>query len=183
MRRALLIAGLLFAAGSLHAQVATPPDTALDAAHAVQRDAFLVLRDSTSGITAAGSRLMSGLSPTASLAWLQGRARGMAQACARTVAPLGQAREVVTKATWPKTYQQKARAEMLKAIAAFNPQLLQCQKDWKALAADTSQYNLRVTAPHAASVVQSQVVEFESASQRYLQYISVKLPLPVSGLQ
>lgn len=183
MRRTLLVAGLLCAAGSLKAQDATPPDTALDAAHAVQRDAFLVLRDSNSAISTAASRMMSGLSPSASLAWLQGRARGMAEACAHPVAPLARAREVVAKATWSKAHEQKAQGEMLKAIAVYNPQLLQCQKDWKALAADTSQYNLRVTAPHAASVVQSQAVEFERASQRYLQYINVKLPLPVQGLQ
>jgi hypothetical protein len=183
MRRALLLAGLLCAGGTLHAQVATPPDTALDAAHVVQQDAFLMLRDSTSAISTAASRLMSGLSPSASLPWLQGRSRGMADACAHVVAPLAHAREVVAKATWTKPHEQKAQAEMLKAIGVFNPQLLQCQKEWKALAADTSQYNLRVTAPHSASVVQSQVVEFERASQRYLQYINVKLPLPVSGLQ
>ena len=74
-------------------------------------------------------------------------------------------------------YEQKAQAEMLKAMAVFNPQLVQCQKQWTAMAADTSQYQLRTTAPHAASVMQSQVVEFQHAAQHYLQSISVKLPL------
>ena len=125
---------------------------------------------------------MSDLNPSASLAWLQARARGMAQACARPVGPLARARTVVAKATWSKPHEQKAQAEMLKAIAVFNPQLLECQLQWTAMAADTSQYDLRTTAPHAASVMQSQVVQFERVSQLYLQYISVKLPLPVSGL-
>jgi len=107
----------------------------------------------------------------------------MAQACTRTVAPVAQAREVVAKATWPKARQQKAQVEMLKAIDVFHPQLLQCEKGWKALAADTSQYNVRVTAPHEASTVQTQVVEFARASQLYLQSLGIKLPLPVPGLK
>lgn len=182
MRGVFMAVGLLCAAGPLHAQASTPPDTALDAAHAAQRDAFLILRDSTSGISAASARLMSDLGPSASLAWLQSRARGLEQACTRSVGALVRARDVVAKATWPKSYEQKAQANMLKAMAVFHPQLAQCQKEWKAMAADTSQYQLRTTAPHAASVVQAQAIEFQHAAQNYLQSISVKLPLPVSGL-
>jgi hypothetical protein len=178
MRRALLAAGLLFGAGPLAAQNPFPVDTALDAAHAVQRDVFIVLRDSTSSISAASARLMSDMGPSASLPWLQARARGIAQACARSLTPLAQARAVVAKAEWPKSFQQKAQADVLKAMTVFNPQLVGCQKEWLAMAADTSQVHLRETAPHAMSVLESQVGDFNRASQLYLQYISVKLPLP-----
>jgi len=183
MRRWLLAAGLLAAAGPLHAQAATPPDTALDAAHVVQRDAFLALRDSLVPIASASARMMSDLSPSASLPWLQSRARAMAEACARPMGPLARTREVVAKATWSKPYELNAQSKMLKAIEVFEPQLVSCQKEWKAIAADTSQDHLRTTAPHAASVLQAQVAKFQHASQNYLQYISVRLPFPVQGLQ
>jgi len=179
MRRALLAAALLLAAAPLAAQEVFPTDTALDAAHAVQRDAFLELRDSTSTISAAAGRLMSAMSPSASLPWLQARARGVALSCERSVGPLARARTVVAKASWPKAYQQKAQAEMLKAMTAFSPQLNQCVGEWKAMAADTSRTHIRETAPHTMSLLQAQVVEFDQASQNYLQFISVKLPLPV----
>jgi hypothetical protein len=178
IRYALLAACLLGLAGPLAAQSQFPADTALDAEHAVQRDAFILLRDSTSSISAASARLMSDIGPSASLPWLQARARGIAQACARSVAPLASTREVVTKATWPKTFQQKAQVDMLKAMTVFHPQLLQCEKQWTAMAADTSRTRIRENAPYAMSVLESQVGDFSRAAQRYLQYISVKLPLP-----
>jgi hypothetical protein len=67
---------------------------------------------------------------------------------------------------------------LLKAMSVFHPQLLECTKQWTAMAADTSQTRLRDNAPHAMSVLESQVTDFNRAAQLYLQYISVKLPLP-----
>jgi hypothetical protein len=178
IRRALLALGLLCSAGPLAAQNIYPADTALDADHAAQRDVFVVLRDSTSSISAASARLMTEMGPSASLPWLQARARGVAQACARSVAPLAQAQSAVSKADWLKPYQKKPQAELLKAMSVFHPQLLECTKQWTAMAADTSQTRLRDNAPHAMSVLESQVTDFNRAAQLYLQYISVKLPLP-----
>jgi hypothetical protein len=176
--RAVLALGLLCAAGPLAAQDLYPADTALDAVHAAQRDAFVVLRDSTSSISAASARLMTEMGPSASLPWLQARARGIAQACARSVAPLAEAQSVVAKADWLTPYQKKSQAGLLKAMGVFNPQLLECKKQWMAMAADTSQTRIRDNAPHAMSVLESQLADLNRAAQLYLQYIGVKLPIP-----
>jgi hypothetical protein len=183
-RDLLLAAILTLAAGSLRAQSGrehfVQPDTALDAVHAVQQDAFLVLRDSTSSISAAGARLMSDLTPTSSLAWMQGRARNVALACARTIGPLAGARRVTAESTWPLEIQQKAQASLLKAMTTFSGELTACQKRWTTLSADTSQVSLREKAPYQMKQLQDQVNQFNRSAQLYLQYISITLPPPGS---
>lgn len=154
------------------------PDTAYDAVHAVQRDAFAVLRDSTSSISAATSRFQAGITPQSSLAWLQGRARTVADACARTVAPLANARAVTAGAQWPHPNQQKAQADLLKAMASYGGQLADCQKNWASLAADSTQVALRENAPHQLRGLDDQINRFNRVAHKYLQYISVKLPTP-----
>ena len=181
MRRAPLALALsLLAAGPLAAQVGrenfVQPDTAYDAAHAAQRDAFVVLRDSTSSISAAGARLMSDLTPSSSLAWLQARARAVVKACARSGAPLAAARVVVAGATWPIPAQQKAQANLLKAMTTFDGQLTACTKRWTTMAADTSQSSLRESAPYEMQVLEDQLGQFNRTAQTYLQYIKVVLP-------
>jgi hypothetical protein len=185
MSRGLLVAAVLsFAAGSLRAQSGrenfVQPDTALDAVHAPQQDAFLVLRDSTSSISAAGSRLMSDLTSSSSLAWMQGRARSVTQACARSVGPLSGARRVTAESSWPLERQQKTQADLLKAMTTFAGELSACRKRWTALSADTSQVSLRENAPHQMKLLQDQVNQFNRSAQLYLQYISITLPPPGS---
>jgi hypothetical protein len=154
------------------------PDTALDAVHAPQRDAFLVLRDSTSAISGAGARLMSDMGPNASLAWMRARARGIADACARSEGPLAGARTVTSRGDWPLEPQKKAQADLLKAMKTFEKQLGECRKTWTNLAADTSQTSLRETAPYEMKKVSDQVTQFNLVAGKYLRYIDVKLPPP-----
>ncbi len=181
-RPALVAALLVMAAGPAAAQNGrehfVQPDTAYDAVHAVQRDAFTVLRDSTATISAAGSRLMSDLTSTSSLIWMRGRARAVAQACARSEAPLANARAVTVSGSWPLALQKQAQSNLLKEMTAFKSELASCQKKWTALAADTSQVSLRESAPYEMKQLQDQVDRFNRAAQHYLQYISVKLDPP-----
>jgi hypothetical protein len=185
VRRAPWVLALsLLAAGPLAAQIGrenfVQPDTAYDAVHAPQRDAFITLRDSTSSISAAGARLMSDLTPASSLAWMQARARAVVKACARSSAPLAAARAVVTGATWPAASQQKAQASLLKAMTTFDGQLTACTRRWTALAADTSQTSLRENAPYEMQVLEDQLGQFNRTAQTYLQYIQVVLHPPGS---
>lgn len=152
------------------------PDTALDAAHAVQRDTFVPLRDSVSAISAAGARLMSGLTPSSSLAWMQGRARAVAAACARPVGPLAAARELTSRTKWPLAGQETARTTLLKEMSTFGNELAACQKLWNGLAADTSRTNVRENAPYQMKLLQEKVDQFNRVSANYLRLISVKLP-------
>ena len=186
MRHPTLLAALvLLAAGPVAAQSGREhfiqADTAYDAVHAVQRDAFLVLRDSTAAISAAGSRLMSDLTPTSSLPWMRGRARAVAQACARSETPLAGARTVTTAGSWPLDRQKKAQSDLLKAMSTFKQELASCQKRWTALAADTSQQSLRENAPYEMKQLQDQVDRFNRSAQHYLNYIGVKLAPPTSA--
>lgn len=186
MNRSALLAALgLMAAGSAAAQNGrehfVQADTAYDAVHAVQRDAFLVLRDSTASISAAGSRLMSDLTPTSSLIWMRGRARAVAQACARSVAPLAGARTVTLAGAWPLQLQKQAQSDLLKAMTSFKGELAGCQKKWNILATDTSQVSLRENAPYEMKILQDQVDRFNRAAQHYLQYIGVKLAPPTAS--
>ncbi len=167
-------------AGSAHAQNGreyfTSPDTALDAVHAPQQQAFLVLRDSTSSISAAGAKLMSDMSPSSSLAWMQARARGVGSACARTEAPLANARAVTQQGDWPLQSQQKAQSDLLTQMTSFAGELTDCQQRWKTLAADTSQVSFRENAPYQMKVLQDKVDMFNRTAGIYLRYISIKLP-------
>ncbi len=173
---------VLAAAAPLAAQAGQPQgagsDTALDAAHAVQQTAFLVLRDSTATITAAGARLMSEMSPTSSLAWMHARARSVAAACARSEAPLANAKAVTESGVWTTTGRKNAQAELLKAMPGFANELRDCQKRWTALAADTSQVSLRENAPYQMKQLQTKVDAFNRTAQNYLRFIGVKLPPP-----
>lgn len=154
------------------------PDTALDAAHAVQRDAFLLLRDSTSTISAAGSRLMSEMTSTASLAWMRARAKAVAAACARSEAPLASARVVTQQWKATNDGQRNAQSALLKEMPDFAGDLVDCQKRWTVLAADTNQTSLRENAPHQMKLLQKKLDEFNRTARTYLRYITVKLPPP-----
>jgi len=158
-------------------QFATP-DTALDAAHAVQQAAFIVLRDSTATISAAGSRLMSEMTSTSSLAWMRVRARAVAAACARSEAPLASAR--TTAQQWKSTTdgQRNAQAALLKEMPVFAGELADCQKRWTAMVADTSQTSLRENAPYQMKLLQDKLDKFNRTAQTYLRFISIKLPPP-----
>jgi len=154
----------------------TTPDTALDAVHAPQQQAFILLRDSTSTISAAGAKLMSDMSPSSSLAWMQARARGVVAACASSEGPLANAQLVTKQGVWPKTAQQKAQSDLLKEMAAFAGDLSDCQKRWTALAADTSNVSFRENAPYQMKELQDKLDALNRTSQTYLRYIGVKLP-------
>lgn len=154
------------------------PDTAYDSVHAVQRDAFLVLRDSTSAISAATSRLMAGLTPSTSLAWMRGRAGAVAMACASTAGPLARARTVTAAGEWPISHQQKAQADLLSAMTTFSAQLGACEQRWKEFAADTSAVHFRENAPYQLKRLNDQVAAFNNTAQKYLRYISIKLKPP-----
>lgn len=160
---------------------APPRDTALDPAHAVQRDAFLILRDSTAAISAAGSKLMSDLTSSSSLVWMRTRARAVATACTRTVSPLANAQAVTEAAAWPKAGQQKAQAELLKEMKRFSGDLVDCQKRWTTMAADTSQVAVRESAPYQMKRLSDSLAQFDRAARKYLQYISITLPPPVAS--
>jgi hypothetical protein len=178
-RGALVAAFVLLSASPLRAQAGREhfiqPDTALDARHAVQRDAFQQLWDSTSTISAAGARLMSDLTSSSSLAWMRSRAGAVARACARSVSPLAEARDRTLGATWPLKLQQQARAKLLKDMVVFEGDLAACQKRWTSLAADTSQVSLRENAPYQMKLLQRRLDEFNRTAQTYLQYIGAKL--------
>lgn len=154
----------------------TSPDTALDAVHAPQQRAFLILRDSTSSISAAGAKLMSGMSSSSSLAWMQARARGVVAACTRSVGPLANARAVTEQGEWPQKGQQKTQSDLLKAMTSFADDLTDCQKRWTALAADTSQVSVRENAPHQMKMLQDKLDKFNRTAQTYLRSIDTKLP-------
>lgn len=179
-RRVLAAIVALAAAAPLAAQVGREqfiqPDTALDAAHAVQQRAFIVLRDSTASISAAGARLMSDMTPSSSLAWMHARARSVAAACSRSQLPLANAQAVTEQGAWTTPGQKNAQAELLKAMPAFASELRDCQKRWTALAADTSQVSLRENAPHQMKQLQTKLDAFNRTAQTYLRFISVKLP-------
>ncbi len=154
----------------------TSPDTALDAAHAPQQEAFVLLRDSTASISAAGAKLMSDMSPSSSLAWMQARAQRVVAACARSVGPLANARVVTKQGDWPQASQQKAQSDLLKAMTSFAGDLTDCQTRWTALAADTSNVSFRENAPYQMKLLQDKLDAFNRTAQTYLRYISVKLP-------
>jgi hypothetical protein len=181
-RGALVPALMLLVAGPLGAQTGrehfVQPDTAIDAVHTAQRDAFLELRDSTSTISAAGARLMSDLTSSSSLAWMQARSRAVAQACARSADPLAKARLVTTEASWPLELQQQAQTKLLKAMTSLVGELKTCQTRWKTMSADTSQVTLREDAPYQMKLLQDHLDEFNRTAQTYLQYISITLPPP-----
>lgn len=152
------------------------PDTALDAVHAEQQQAFLVLRDSVSSIAAAGAQLMSAMTSSSSLAWMRARANAVSAACARSEAPLANAKTVVAGAVWPIPGQQKAQTNLLKAMPGFANELSACQKTWNKLAADTSQVALREMAPYQMKLLQDTVDKFNRTAGAYLSYIGVKFP-------
>jgi hypothetical protein len=181
VRRLALVAALVLgASGTVEAQIGrehfTTPDTALDATHAPQQQAFLLLRDSTSSISAAGAKLMSDMSPSSSLAWMQARARGIVGACGHAVGPLANARAVTEQGDWPLTNQKKAQADLLKEMSSFAGALTDCQTRWTALAADTSTVSFRESAPYEMKKLQAKLDQFNRSAQTYLRYISVKLP-------
>lgn len=181
MSRAAWIAGLTIAlAAPVHAQNGREhfitPDTALDAAHASQQQAFLVLRDSTSAISAAGAKLMSGMSPSRSLAWMQTRARGVVAACSSSSGPLATARAVTEHAAWPKKPQQQAQSDLLKEMSSLAGVLTDCEKRWTALAADTSQVSLRDNAPYQMKVLEDKLDKFNRSVRTYLRSIDITLP-------
>jgi hypothetical protein len=181
VRRLGLVAALVLGlAGAAEAQIGrehfTTPDTALDAVHAPQQQAFLVLRDSTSTISAAGAKLMSDMSPSSSLAWMQARAHGMVAACRNAVGPLANARVVTAQGDWPLQNQKKAQADLLKEMSSFADDLTDCEKRWTALAAETSSVSFREAAPHEMKKLQDKLDKFNRSAQTYLRYISVKLP-------
>jgi len=171
---ALLIAVPLSAQNGREAFVT--PDTALDAVHAEQQQAFLVLRDSLSSINAAGAQLMSEMTSSSSLAWMRARAKGVASACARSVDPLANAKTVTAGAVWPIPGQQQAQANLLKAMPGFANELSSCQTTWTKLAADTSQVALREMAPYQMKLLQDKVDKFNRTAGAYLRYIGVKFP-------
>lgn len=181
-RRVLALVAALAAAAPLAAQVGreqfVEPDTALDAAHAVQQSAFIVLRDSTATISAAGARLMSEMSPSSSLAWMHARARSVVAACARSEVPLANAKAVTERGVWTTPGQKNAQAELLKAMPGFALELQECQKRWTALARDTSQVSLRENAPYQMNQLQTKLDAFNRTAQTYLRFIGVKLPPP-----
>ncbi len=171
-----LAAPLAAQVGREHFPVAE--DTALDAAHAVQQSAFLVLRDSTASISAAGAKLMSDLTPTSSVVWMRARAGAVAAACARSQAPLAHARTVTEQAAWPNKNQKKAQSDLLKEMTSFTRELTKCQEEWTVLAADTSQTTLREKSPHEMQKLNVELDKFNRSARTYLQYISIKLPPP-----
>lgn len=154
------------------------PDTAYDSVHTVQRDAFTLLRDSTTAISAATSRLMAGISPSSSLPWLRGQAMAVAAACRGATGPLAAARAVTQQGEWPKEYSRKAQASLLEEMGKFSGQLGACDTEWKGLAADTSQQHFRDNAPYRLKRLNDQVAAFNRSVGHYLRSIGVKLKTP-----
>lgn len=153
------------------------PDTAtIDSARMVQQVAFVVLRDSTASISAAGARLMSEMNPNSSLAWMHARARSVAEACVRSEAPLSEAKVVTLQGSWPRENQRKAQADLLKGMSAFAQELTACQTRWTGFAADTSKSQLRDNAPYQMKRLQDELDKFNRTAQTYLRYTSGKLP-------
>jgi hypothetical protein len=185
IRHALAAFLTLVAVAPLSAQVGreqfVTPDTALDATHAVQQAAFIVLRDSTSTISAAGSRLMSGMTSSSSLAWMRARARAVAAACARSEAPLASARVVTHQWKSANDAQRKSQSALLKEMPGFAGDIVNCQKRWTALAADTSQSSLRENAPYQMKELQKKLDKFNRTVLAYLRSINVPLPIPTAS--
>jgi len=155
-----------------------PPDTTVDPAVVARQAPYAALRDSTSAISAAGARLMSGMSPSSSVPWMQSRARGVAQACEGAVAPLAAAREATEGAHWEKSAQQQAQATLLKEMSSFAGALSDCRKTWPQMAADTSQSSLRDQLPYRMQQLQNRVLSLNRSVQAYLKYVGMPLPLP-----
>lgn len=154
------------------------PDTTVDSAVVARQAPYALLRDSTSAISAAGARLMSGMSPSSSVPWMQSRARAVAMACEGAVAPLTAAREATEGATWEKSAQRKAQATLLKEMSSFAGALADCRKSWPQMAADTSQSSLREKLPYRMQLLQNQVLSLNRSVQAYLKYARMPLPLP-----
>jgi len=183
-RQAALLLLLLLAAGPLAAQSGreyfVQPSAPVDSATAARQAPFYVLRDSTSAISAAGARLMSDLTPSSSVPWMQARARAVAKACAGSVTPLADARASTEASSWPKSMQQRAQTDVLKQMDTFAGVLAGCQKTWTTLAADTSQTSLRDQAPYQMQRLQSEVSALSRSVQNYLRFTEAQLPPPGS---
>ncbi len=182
IRRAAPLLLCLLAAAPLAAQSGreyfVQPSTPVDSAVAARQAPFFVLRDSTSAISAAGARLMSDLTPSSSVAWMQARARAVIKACAGAVQPLTAARAMTESSTWSNPAQQQAQADLLKQMTSFAGTLAACQQTWTVLAAETSQSSLRDQLPYQNQLLQTQVTALGRRLQVYLKYTDAQLPPP-----
>lgn len=182
-RRLVVPAVLLMLATSLHAQTGreyfVQPDTARDSTVVSRQAPFLVLRDSTSALKAAGAKLMSELTSTSSVAWMHARARAILKGCAASEAPLAGARAATAaEKEWPRDIQRQAQASLLKQMDSFRDALTSCDTQWTALARDTSQTAVRESAPYQWKLLNDQIGALNRSVQNYLQLTAAKLPPP-----
>ena len=154
------------------------PDTAVDSAVVARQAPYVMLRDSSSAISAAGARLMGSLSSSSSVAWMHSQARTVLKACDAAVAPLAAARTATEAAKWSTSARQQAQAALLTEMSSFGKALADCRTTWPRMAADTSQSQLRDQLPYRMHQLQDRVDALHRRIQSYLKSVGMSLPLP-----
>ena len=183
MSRSAVLLGLLvlIAASPTTAQTVIQPEKPLDRGQAESRDAMVMLRDSLNSVTAAGARLVRGVGPTSSPAWLRARARNVAAACTRSRGMLQTARPVVEGGADSLVVQVNARLTLLAAMAGLDATLTACEATWKERAAAADATPIRERGPSDVEALNQEVQAFDKKLSTYAGTQGFQLPPMGSG--
>jgi len=181
-RTAALLCGLiLFAASTTTAQTVVPPEKPLAPGQVEARDAMVMLRDSLNSVTAAGARLVRGVGPTSSTAWLQARARSLATACTRSRTTMVTVRPVVEGGKGTSQVQLNSRKNLLASMTALDTSLTACEKTWKARSSAADATPIREQGPSEVVSLNNQAQAFDTKLAAYASALGFRLPTMGSG--
>ena len=172
---------LLLAASPVTAQTVIQPEKPLDPGQTITRAGLATLRDSLNGVTAAGERLVRGVGPTSSPAWLQSRARHIADACTRAQTTMVAARPVVEAGADSLVVQVNARRTLLAAMTGLNTTLTTCETSWKERASAADASPIRERGPSEVEALKQELQTFDKKLTAYASTQGVKLPSIGSG--
>lgn len=187
MKRTLLLCSLLsLAAPALAAQAVVTPAAPLDAARARVRDAMLMLRDSLMTVNGATARLQRDYRQTSG-AVLTGRAREIANACARSVRNIGPTREVVAAAQATNPVPVRRREELVRSLDSLSTRLGRCATEFGAMAAPGKSEEVRGYGVRRSEPVLRALDEYERAAEAFFATWGIEVlplgarPTPLAG--
>jgi hypothetical protein len=183
MSRSAVLLGLLvlLAAVPITAQTVIQPEKPLDPGQARSRDAMVALRDSLNGVTAAGARLVRGVGPSSSPAWLQSRARSISSACVRAHTTMAATRPVVEGGADSLTVQVNARRTLLGGMTELDATLTACEKTWKQRASAADATPIHEQGPGEVEALYQVVQAFDKKLSTYASTQGFQLPPMGSG--
>ena len=167
-RSLMLLFSLATAPVALNAQAVVRPASPLRPAHVPVREAMLVLRDSLMTVNGAAARLQRDFRETSDAA-LTSHARGIANACARSVRTLAATRKTVAAAEADDRARLNTRAAVLRGLDSLASELTKCSDEFAAMGLPGKGEEVRGYGNRRAEPILKALYDYDATAARFFK--------------